>query len=477
MISSIIHTSIYKNSYIYDHPSRLSMLIHPELEKAYHKSIDVDPYYLKKYEYLKKYNFFSITQSWTYGKINESTVMDTIAQTPQIVFEVTDFCNLECAYCAYGELYKGYDIRHQKEINTENAIEFLKYIFNLKHKNKDNKLFIGFYGGEPLLNGSFIQQIVATVNELKSKKEIDVEYNLTTNATLLHKYIPFLAENNFHLLISLDGNERNHSYRSFVKSKKQSFKKVIENVDLLQRMYPEYFKSRVNFNAVLHDRNSVKDIYEFIYTRYNKIPRIAELSASDLNPEKEYLYNKMFKSRRESEAEYQKDCPNLLKENELSYYRNMINFLKFNSINFYVSNIIESLHNIERKFPVCACLPGQRKILFTTNNKLLPCERISSKFSAGEMNEHLIIDIPKITHRYNSYYDQMKEQCQNCYNSWSCLECLFHMDNFDKLGTEEFVCKYFCDSENYKNKLYRYFSFIEENPEDYVEIIENVVII
>ena len=71
----------------------------------------------------------------------------------------------------------------------------------------------------------------------------------------------------------------------------------------------------------------------------------------------------------------------------------------------------------------------------------------------------------------------MKEQCQNCYNSWSCVKCLFQMDNFDKLGTKGFVCEYFCDSEDYKNRLYRYFSSIEENPKDFVEIIENIVII
>lgn len=242
-------------------------------------------------------------------------------------------------------------------------------------------------------------------------------------------------------------------------------------------MYPEYFENYVNFNAVLHDRNSVKEIYEFIHTRYNKIPKIAELSPSDVNPDKEVLYNKMFQSRRKSEAEYQQDDSNLLEKSEMSYYRNLINFFQNSSINFYVSNITDSLHNVERKYSISACLPGQRKILFTTNNKLLPCERINSKFSVGEMNEHLIIDIPEIVRRYNSYYDQMKEQCQNCYNSWSCLECLFHMDNLDKLGTEGFVCKYFCDSEEYKNRLYRYFSFVEENPKDYVEIIENVVII
>lgn len=33
-------------------------------------------------------------------------------------------------------------------------------------------------------------------------------FNMTTNATLIHKYIDFIVENNIELLISFDGNEK-----------------------------------------------------------------------------------------------------------------------------------------------------------------------------------------------------------------------------------------------------------------------------
>jgi sulfatase maturation enzyme AslB (radical SAM superfamily) len=32
-----------------------------------------------------------------------------LANLPQLVFEITDACNLKCKYCAYGEFYDDYD--------------------------------------------------------------------------------------------------------------------------------------------------------------------------------------------------------------------------------------------------------------------------------------------------------------------------------------------------------------------------------
>lgn len=46
------------------------------------------------------------------------------------------------------------------------------------------------------------------------------------------------------------------------------------NTDMIKLKHPSYFDKYVNFNAVLNNRNSIKGIYEFIYNRYGKIPRI-----------------------------------------------------------------------------------------------------------------------------------------------------------------------------------------------------------
>lgn len=387
---------------------------------------------------------------------------------------------MSCTYCALGDLYDGFDARNQKKIDTNHAVVLLKYIFDLKYKGKTNQLIISFHGGEPLFNGDFIKQIVAVVNQLNLEKQIEITYTITTNATLLHKYIDFLVENEFQLLISLDGNEINHSYRSFKESGKETFHQVIENVDMIQHCFPEYFASNVRFNAVLHDRNSVKDIYEYIYHRYHKIPRIAELANNDVNHDKELIYNRMYQSKRKSEFEYSKEESNLLPREESMQYEELTSFLKHYSINYCISSITELFPGDKKYVPSSTCVPFWKKMMLTTNSKLTLCEKVNyHKFTLGEVDENVKIDIPKITNQYNYYYEHIKEKCQQCYINKFCGVCLFVMRNcnLDKLDKEDFHCEGFHDKNRFANKLYRIFSYLEQYPEDNLSIIENVVIL
>ena len=64
-------------------------------------------------------------------------VEKSFIDTPQIVFETTDLCNLNCTYCALGELYDGFDERIGKKINTTYAVNLIKYVFDLKPKIKN----------------------------------------------------------------------------------------------------------------------------------------------------------------------------------------------------------------------------------------------------------------------------------------------------------------------------------------------------
>lgn len=42
--------------------------------------------------------------------ISPNQILNNLANLPQLVFEVTDSCNLKCKYCAYGEFYGSSDI-------------------------------------------------------------------------------------------------------------------------------------------------------------------------------------------------------------------------------------------------------------------------------------------------------------------------------------------------------------------------------
>ncbi|GHV59216.1 radical SAM peptide maturase [Bacteroidia bacterium] len=478
MIESFIHTTENNNLYVHDDQQRLSMLVHPEFEKAYEKSNDADLYYLKKYTYLRDHGFFAKPKLANFGTVDESMVKESIVQSQQIVFETVDYCNLKCTYCGFGELYKGFDARNRKKMDARYAKKILKYIFELKPQNKKSRLSIGFYGGEPLLNMDFIKRIVEFTNQLNNERGLELVYSMTTNATLIHKCIDFLVANKFNLHISLDGNEKNHSYRIYNKNHKNSFQKVIENVDMIQRDYPEYFSAHITFAAVLHNRSSIKEINEFIYVRYKKIPIVSELSMDDINPDKKDLLERMYHSKRKSEIEFRTEQSNLLHtiHGELTAFKELTDFLRYYSVNFYISNILASLHNIEKYLPASTCLPFLKRIYFTIHHKLLPCEKINYAYSIGKVNKKVEINIPEIVRQYNFYYDHLKKICQSCYAYRFCGTCLFQIKNIEHCDSEEIVCDRFYDQKAFKNKLFRIFSFLEKYPNDFSQIVENVIV-
>lgn len=145
-----------------------------------------------------------------FGIVTEKNIEYNLQHLPQIIFEVTDACNLRCKYCAYADLYDGYDKRENQKLPFHKARLILDYLHEVWRKNyaKDisNPFTVGFYGGEPLLNIPFIKQVMEYVEGLEQTGK-NFHYSMTTNAMLLDKYMDLLAEKKVQLLISLDGDE------------------------------------------------------------------------------------------------------------------------------------------------------------------------------------------------------------------------------------------------------------------------------
>ena len=168
--------------------------------------------------------------------LNGTDVKCQLANLKQITFEVTDACNLKCAYCGYGKFYNDYDQRENKMFPVEKAYRLLDYLNEFWNSNMNISSFrdvvISFYGGEPLLNMSLIQEIVKYVAKLKCPSRA-FSFSMTTNAILLDKYMDFLANHKFRLLISLDGSAWNTAYR-VDKAGSPAYERIVANVNLLR---------------------------------------------------------------------------------------------------------------------------------------------------------------------------------------------------------------------------------------------------
>ena len=245
---------------------------------------------------------FQKCQSKLCTQITSSQIRNQLSNLQQLTLEVTDSCNLNCRYCGYGSYYSGYEERRNTFLSTRTVKKLLDYLTECWSSSANNSTrrttTISFYGGEPLLNFKTIREVVDYSSSIQSN-QVSFKYSMTTNAILLEKYMDYLVEKDFSLLISLDGNEYNHSYR-VTKRDTNSFTKVLKNVKLLRSKYPVFYDKKVNFNAVLTNRSSVNEVYTFFKEELDKRPMLSELNTTGIVPEMKAEFIRTYRNLTES---------------------------------------------------------------------------------------------------------------------------------------------------------------------------------
>ena len=69
-----------------------------------------------------------------YRKLSHLDIEYSLANLKQLVFEVTDACNLRCKYCAYADLYEGYDQRENLKLPFQKAKLIIDYLYEYWEK-------------------------------------------------------------------------------------------------------------------------------------------------------------------------------------------------------------------------------------------------------------------------------------------------------------------------------------------------------
>lgn len=408
--------------------------------------------------------------------ISAEDIRYQLANLKQLTFEVTDACNLKCKYCAYGEFYNDYDQRENKTLSLPAAIRLIDYLNNCwnsgRNMSVNRNVYISFYGGEPLLNMPFIEAIVDYIEKLYSPHR-KFTFSMTTNAILLKRYMDYLVMHDFNLLISLDGNEYNTSYR-VNQAGEPVFADIMGNVEALRQKFPDYFERKVNFNAVLHNRNSVGEIYHFFKTRFNKIPSIGELNNAGIRPDKLELFAKTYRNSRESlrqEENYEAIEQDMFIK--AATYQTLTTFLHQYSGFVYRDYTDLLCGKTGKTIPTGTCIPFGKRMFVTVNGKIMPCERIGQQFALGHISESGIeLDLEAIADRYNICYGKLKKQCEKCYRFNSCIQCIFNLKNPDSNP----VCHGFMGKEDFEKYREAQMDFLRRNPEEYYRIMEEIIV-
>jgi len=310
----------------------------------------------------------------------------------QLIIEVTSACNFKCRYCHQ----TGKSALIPKTMNEDMAYRSVDFLF--EHSKDAHEVTITFYGGEPLLNFELIKSTVLYSN--RKFKTKPVSYNMTTNGSLINdKFIDFLIDYNFSLLISLDGDESTQNrHRKYSHDGGSTFNVVWNNIMKIRDSHPSYFDSNVSFNSVILQDENPEDVMNFFTS--NGISKSAvSIRNADLNGI-DYTHTLIPLN------EYEKSNESF--EDKFKY------MLKcFNDKNKILS---EWHHN-------GPCVPVARRLFVNTEGNFFPCEKVESESSCllGSLDSG--IDVEKAIQILN-IGRLTNQDCTKCWALRLCSICV-----------------------------------------------------
>ena len=91
----------------------------------------------------------------------------------------------------------------------------------------------------------------------------------------------------------------------------------------------------------------------------------------------------------------------------------------------------------------------------------MPCERIDYKYSLGEVDEGVFLNVSQIVQQYNAYYKCLEKYCRHCYLYRFCGLCMFHLENLKKKELKKWYVIIFIIKKIFSLNCLEYFLFRE----------------
>ena len=207
--------------------------------------------------------YFDISKSWAE---NDPKALCLI---------ISHDCNLRCGYC-YAD--HGAFGGEKKLMSFKTAKKSIEKILDKRSAN-----FILFYGGEPFLNVSLMNDVV----EYGIRNDFNIKYTTITNGTIMNNTIKdFIYKKTFGLQISLDGPKEINDLQRYG-SVESVHDRVLETLSQLKsRTYPLSIKCIITKNSI----NKLTAIIEYlsslgvgsiVFSEASLLPKNSEFYLSD----------------------------------------------------------------------------------------------------------------------------------------------------------------------------------------------------
>lgn len=140
----------------------------------------------------------------------------------------TASCNFSCDYCFVLKDKISNDC--DCIISDETLYKGIDFFFK---SNTADKPLVTFYGGEPLLAPNVIYK---TINYIENVLKKDINKKIITNGTLVTDEIAlYLAEHDFDVNVSLDGNKQAQDAFRVYNNKQSTFDDVVKGINTLKK--------------------------------------------------------------------------------------------------------------------------------------------------------------------------------------------------------------------------------------------------
>lgn len=348
----------------------------------------------------------------------------------KLTLQITQKCNLQCKYCVYSGKYKNRS-HTNKSMPLNIAIKAIDFF--IEHSIGSPEIFVSFYGGEPILELDLIKECVSYI-KIKSEGK-RVNYSLTTNGTLLNrKAVEYFVENDFGILISLDGPKEIHNKeRVYAFNGNGTFDTIIKNIENIKVFYPQYL-SKVNFCTVLNPSCDIKCVDDF-FVNYETIKNIKNIftSLSDRYTNEKFNYSNEFFVY----MEYELFKVYLYKLHRISYKNvSKIALRLFQQLEKLNERLRPTMKLPDKFHQSGPCIPGVFKLFINVDGNFYPCERVSELSSVANIgNIYKGFDIEKIKEILN-IGKISSEQCTNCWNIRNCSICIAEIDSLTHISTQ-----------------------------------------
>lgn len=392
----------------------------------------------------------------------------------QITLEITERCNFRCNYCIYSKEYESFRGFGSRDMSFDIA---KRAIDDLRERSKNQELVnIGFYGGEPLLRFSFIQECINYAKSVFKDKELT--FSMTSNMSLMTpemaKYFAGL-DNKYVILASIDGPKEIHDKNRIYPNKMGTFDDVIVGLKNAFDAYSKENKTDLIHLSIVVERN---DDYGKVLSKIEDFIRKTEWIPNNINTNVAHrsVYLKPTKYtglNSEEETQYfsQGDiCDDpILKwtnqKNESLPDRDMLFTSKYEEKIYYRIHDRPIYDYPMKYYPMNGCcVPFAKRTYVKANGEYLICEKVGETPKVGDVFTG--IDIEKVKKNYvDDFINEAKKYCGECWAINICNEC--YLNCYDEKGVNFCNRHLPCRANRYLlyQDLIMYHEILEKSPE------------